>query len=464
MSKKILFSPVGGTDPIKYSRDGSMLHICRHYKPDIVYLYLSHEMMEYHRRDNRYVDALERLGKYLNHAFEIHLIERDELIDVQQYDIFYKDFRQEIQKIEQTMEHGDEFILNMASGTPAMKSALFVMATFAEYRFLPVQVSTPMKEMNKNHEEREDFVNDLEFEFDEDNSEDAPNRCTEVKSLNLMRLMKLEALKKHVLAYDYPAALSVAEEIKTDLSDDVYRLLQIADARIKLDHSRISRLNTGKKYKIYPVEESGKRKVFEYALSLQIKVKKQEYADFIRGITPLTMDLLEQILKSKCGIVLDDYCTGTGEVQRRDMRGSAQGTGEKHRKEVIRKWSVSKLKKTELYDLLNEEYGGFRAGAVYSHHLEKLISRKCGDAALCRKIKQLVTIEGLVRNMAAHEIVSVTDAWICEKTSGAARSAWDIFKMIKHLAGAAGIVPEDDAAWNSYDHMNDTITGSVDAL
>ena len=66
--------------------------------------------------------------------------------------------------------------------------------------------------------------------------------------------------------------------------------------------------------------------------------------------------------------------------------------------------------------------------------------------------------------MAAHEIVSVTDAWICEKTSGAARSAWDIFKMIKHLAGAAGIVLEDDAAWNSYDRMNDRITGSVDAL
>lgn len=60
MEKKILFSPVGGTDPIKYFRDGSMLHICRHYQPDIVYL--SHEMMEYHRQDNRYVDALKRLG------------------------------------------------------------------------------------------------------------------------------------------------------------------------------------------------------------------------------------------------------------------------------------------------------------------------------------------------------------------------------------------------------------------
>lgn len=28
MGKRILFSPVGGTDPIKYCSDGSMLHIC----------------------------------------------------------------------------------------------------------------------------------------------------------------------------------------------------------------------------------------------------------------------------------------------------------------------------------------------------------------------------------------------------------------------------------------------------
>ena len=96
MSKRILFSPVGGTDPIKYLRDGSMLHICRQYCPDVVYLYLSHEMMEYHRKDNRYIDAIERLGTYLNHHFEIIIIERDALIDVQQYDIFYNDFRTEI--------------------------------------------------------------------------------------------------------------------------------------------------------------------------------------------------------------------------------------------------------------------------------------------------------------------------------------------------------------------------------
>ena len=55
MSRTYLFSPIGNTDPIKYFYDGSMLHICRYYKPDVVYLYLSKEMMEYHKEDNRYV-------------------------------------------------------------------------------------------------------------------------------------------------------------------------------------------------------------------------------------------------------------------------------------------------------------------------------------------------------------------------------------------------------------------------
>lgn len=50
MGKTYLFSPVGNTDPIKYFDDGSMLHICRKYKPDIMYLYLSREMVKNHKK------------------------------------------------------------------------------------------------------------------------------------------------------------------------------------------------------------------------------------------------------------------------------------------------------------------------------------------------------------------------------------------------------------------------------
>ena len=44
--KRILFSCVGSTDPVRGLRDGSMLHIMRHYRPDKVVLYLSAEIRE----------------------------------------------------------------------------------------------------------------------------------------------------------------------------------------------------------------------------------------------------------------------------------------------------------------------------------------------------------------------------------------------------------------------------------
>ena len=106
MSRTYLFSPIGNTDPVKYFYDGSMLHICRYYKPDVVYLYLSKEMMEYHSTDNRYVRSIELLGKKLNHTFEVHIIENDQMVNVQQYDVFYKEFRSIISDIEK--EKGED--------------------------------------------------------------------------------------------------------------------------------------------------------------------------------------------------------------------------------------------------------------------------------------------------------------------------------------------------------------------
>lgn len=37
---RVLFSPIGGTDPISNCRDGAMLHICRVYKSDMLKEYV----------------------------------------------------------------------------------------------------------------------------------------------------------------------------------------------------------------------------------------------------------------------------------------------------------------------------------------------------------------------------------------------------------------------------------------
>ena len=86
---KILFSPVGMTDPMTEDKiahqgyyDGALLHICRHEKPDIVYLYMSKET------------------------------------------------------------------LDVSSGTPAMKSALQILAAANDIELQPRQVSTPSRAAN----------------------------------------------------------------------------------------------------------------------------------------------------------------------------------------------------------------------------------------------------------------------------------------------------------------------------
>lgn len=44
------------------------------------------------------------------------------MVDVQQYDVFYDEFRKIISEIEEQKEKEDQLLVNMASGTPGMKA------------------------------------------------------------------------------------------------------------------------------------------------------------------------------------------------------------------------------------------------------------------------------------------------------------------------------------------------------
>lgn len=98
----------------------------------------------------------------------------------------------------------------MASGTPGMKSYKFCLL-WQRWRNTDcyLQVSTPQKKSNLEHEERNEYDVKANWELNEDNEEGAENRCQEVKCLNLMRLLKIDMIKKHLLSYDYHAALAV---------------------------------------------------------------------------------------------------------------------------------------------------------------------------------------------------------------------------------------------------------------
>lgn len=437
---KILFSPIGGSDPIRNYHDGSMLHICRNYLPDRVVLYLSGEMYQHHVQDNRYVYCLEELGKKMSHPFEIEVIVRDELTEVQDYEYFYTEFTKCINDIVVQMDEGDELLLNVSSGTPAMKNALIILATLAEFSFQPIQVSTPLKRSNYMDENTKKYKVQEQWEFDEDNEpqEGDTSRCEEIKSLNLVKLLKVNLLEKHLQAYDYTAALEIARDLKNHISVKATAMIEQANERNQLNTKRVNELAKKIDYQPMPVKNQENCDLLEYVLLLQMKVRRKEYADFIRAITPVVFELFYRVLKRQCHIDIKDYCD--------------------EKKSGLR-WNLEKIKQTEVGDILQKEYAatGFRGGPVYSSQLKPLILHYSGSEKVNTLVTDLRHAEEKARNKAAHTIVSITNEKIVKWTD---YTAEELLVKIQQLT--LFVVPgQDGSIWDSYDRMNEAIMKEI---
>ncbi len=448
MNETILFSPVGGTDPIALvnHRDGSMLHIARWYSATKVILYMSSEVLENHRIDNRYIYSLECLGKLQNRQISCETIERPDLKNVQEYDFFYQEFRKIIVNIFQKMDPSDQLILNVSSGTPAMKSALMVLYTLGEFPCKAIQVITPAKKMNEHIHNNYDIK--MLWECNEDNNTGSENRCHEVKCPALSIFQREEIIKRHISVYDYRAAVTVARGIPETDRKRYFDLLQMAESRMLLDFPKVDSVLETSGIDCIPVREEEDRKCFEYALLLEIKLNRGEYTDFVRAITPLTVDLFETILKRRFRINIKRYCFY-------DNKTSSW------------KWSSEKLKGTKILEALDSGYSGqFKGTDVYSDHLRILIKHFSRDTRLKKTVDEMRHIEKNIRNLAAHEIVSITEYKI-KKLTGF--SSTQILEKIKQLFDYAEIKPQDsdklkDSDWKSYDNMNQIILNAMGTI
>lgn len=436
MNQTILFTPIGGTDPIsqKNCREGSMLHICRIYKPDKVIMYMSKEVLEFQEQDDRYRYCLDRLAQMQNRKMEYEIIERRDLVEVHEFDYFYEDFRTVLEEIYKDMDETDTLLLNVSSGTPAMKSSLLVLQTLGEFPAKVIQVATPEKKMNEHIHGGYDV--EILWELNEDNQEPFENRCKEIRCPTLSKIKKEEIIKKHIQVYDYRAALEVAETLAEDETKLYKDLLFMAYRRVMMDLKGVNKMIQKTGVQCLPMRSSSDIKYFEYALSVDIRLKRGEYADFIRAITPLIVDLFELIVKKQCNINMDDYC---------DLK---YRNGNK-----VREWSIRKLEGTEMKKLLDQEFREFKGGNIYSVHLQKLIAGFSEDKHLVELTENIRNVEGSIRNLAAHQIVSVTDESIRELTGF---SAVKIMNMIKELFNYTGMTVKPEF-WNSYDELNQVI-------
>lgn len=440
MSKVILFSPVGGTDPVSNSNghDGAMIHCCRVYKPDMVYMYMSKYTLEMESEDNRYTYCLSELYKSFGKALDYKMIERPDLVEVQEFDFFYDDFKEEIQKISRTMSEGDILLLNTSSGTPAMKSALVVLATLGDINGRLIQVTTPDRAINKHDHDNYDVR--FLWEYNPDNTEGYVNRCKEITCPSIVRLKNEEMIRQFLDSYDYSAALNVARNMNAEDTKQYIHLLEFANFRTQLDYSSMSKISDISEIKLMlPVLTSKYRNTVEYSLLQFIKAKQGNYADFLRGLTPLILELFILVLEKQTGLNARDFCYI-----------------DKHSGGY--KWDLNKIKtniqSSEWLDIWNNAFpNGFKEGFIVSRDLLFVIRKKC-DSSIVKKADLLREVEENARNSAAHEIGMVTADTIKKMTG---HSHLEIIETIKSMFKYVDVVT-DDIKWNSYEDMNAIIS------
>ena len=442
----VLFSPIGTTDPISGCRDGAMLHIARIYRPRKIFLYFSNEMCALHKKDNRYLFSIDKLGEKLAHHFETEIDCRENLTDVHLFDFFYNEFTAKLNNIA-AQSPSYRILLNVSSGTPAMKAALQTIAALSGgERLLPIQVSTPEKKSNGPRGKTVSYDVQLEWECNEDNEDSSfCDRSAVSTHLNLSAKIAKEAIIKQIDSYDYHAALMTAGGISSYLSQEAKALLAAAAARVQLDISGVTKALSQSCDKIIPIEDGSLRDMAEYLLVLEVKLRRTEYADFIRGVTPLVADIFELYLSKKLKINIKKYCYSS-----RNINNS---------KYVL---SRSLLEKDEngrkILETLDSHYRGFKDCPYASDHLLVLLKEFAAPQEVLNTAEKIRHIESSCRNIAAHEIVSISPGWI-EGNCG--HSPAVILALLFDMADYSGICKEKII--NSYTKMNERIKNLLTA-
>lgn len=318
----ILFSPVGTTDPVTKEKntnnyhDGSIVQLIKKLKPNEVYLYFSKSLKKREEDTNQVINYLNTLSKEANIPLTIksNLKENIQMDQPQLFDAFYNEFQNKIiSVIDDCQKNTDEPIkmyLNISSGTPAMKSTLFLLANTLSYsnsEIIAYQVYTPDDVTDKKYLRYLETPSEELYKtnIDNDNNNVIEKRTHEAEAANLNNVLLHNQVKKFIEKCNYNAAYSLIEQDK-NINPQAKELINFGkDFRnLTIDDKKYQ--NLIKKYH-YDQEflvsniPNMPLSLYEYLLNLNILEKNNEITNFIRALSPALFKLFIQSINKYFG-------------------------------------------------------------------------------------------------------------------------------------------------------------------
>lgn len=411
MGSRVLFSPVGTTDPFRDDFEGPLLHIIRHYDPDFVYLFLTSEMAERADKDDRYHRAIREQARLLGRT-DRPIVEsyRSNIKDPSDFDAFGKPYQEIFAGLCERFPDA-EILLNVSSGSPQMISAACLLASsrYLDRSYRSIQVLHHREHSGEKSRYMPDEYKDEDIGELMDFLPEAPNRCREPNLMLFQQHMLKEQIKRLIKLYDYPGASLLVEFNPDILPDSISRLIKHITFRLALETEKAMDLLSSEDHlpNVVIIKNKEASRIYEYFLGLQVFYLRDEIGPYLLRLSPLLTNLINYYIRINCHYSLNKLV--------------------KHENPGALILSKSKIKTSEpdLFLYLKRAYNGFSDRYVsldnLLHILNYLIESQKAPAGQAKEIYSLFsemrTIEENLRNKVAHQIVKVSKAW-CKKNTG----------------------------------------------
>lgn len=286
---KILFSPIGNSDPWRNDRDGAMLHIVRHYNLDKVVLYFTRTIWEGNEnRKGHKIYEWEKIIQTVSPNTEVEII-IENVDNAQDYDVFKEKFHKYLKIIEDSYEDC-EIILNVTSGTPQMESTLCL-----EYIVYPenkkcVQVSTPTKDSNAGIEYSNPKDKVEEFEIVNEVEKKSEKRCKEINILSFREAMIRSQILGLIDNYDYEGALNLVSNQKSFRNGKLLRKKLLSLTKQIKTHEVFPGIN--EKYR----DDALKKSLFHYLL-LNMRYNRLDVAETLIRVKSIAEFILKTYIE-----------------------------------------------------------------------------------------------------------------------------------------------------------------------
>ena len=290
---RVLISAVGDTDPFRNFHDGALIHIARKYRPEKVILIFSEHTA---KKQGNIEKALFSIAP----NYEPELIIHDSIISDNEVHIFDVMFQRFSDILQEYYTQEDEFILNLSSATPQIKSALFVINRLNGINVKAVQVSSPEHASNENIGHDNDENIDELIEVNEDNKVNFIDRTIEDNAEKFSQALLKKTARDFIEKFDYKAALDILDQL-SDFSNLKSVREEIRDVVNCLSKQDVPK---GLRHKNLKEEE---QKILSAYLTIELQRERGNVSESFIRIKNLTEYILKDYIETRYQYLIDNY-------------------------------------------------------------------------------------------------------------------------------------------------------------